>query len=43
MGEAAWEILADPISHYLACGAVYCRSRNYRSADMAEAFLKAVQ
>jgi glycosyltransferase involved in cell wall biosynthesis len=41
--EAAGDLLADPIRYYQACGAAYCRSRNYRSADMAETFLKAVQ
>jgi glycosyltransferase involved in cell wall biosynthesis len=41
--EAARDLLADPVRYYAACGAAYCRSRNYRSADMAETFLKAVQ
>jgi iron(II)-dependent oxidoreductase len=40
--EAARRLLADPVRYYLACGAAYCRSRNYRSADVADAFLKAV-
>ena len=31
--EAARDLLADPVRYYLACGAAYCRSRNYRSAD----------
>ena len=40
--DAARDLLADPVRYYLACGAAYCRSRNYRSADVAQAFLKAV-
>jgi len=40
--EAARDLLADPVRYHLACGAAYCRSRNYRSANVAEAFLKAV-
>lgn len=40
--EAARDLLADPVRYYLACGAAYCRSRNYRSADVAQTFLKAV-
>jgi glycosyltransferase involved in cell wall biosynthesis len=40
--EAAGDLLADAVRYHLACGAAYCRSRNYRSADVAEAFLKAV-
>jgi glycosyltransferase involved in cell wall biosynthesis len=39
---AARELLADPVRYHLACGAAYCRSRNYRSANVAETFLKAV-
>jgi hypothetical protein len=39
---AARDLLADPLRYYLACGAEYCRSRNYRSADVAQTFLKAV-
>jgi iron(II)-dependent oxidoreductase len=41
--QAAWELLDDPVRYRQACGAAYCRSRNYRSADIADAFLKAVQ
>jgi glycosyltransferase involved in cell wall biosynthesis len=40
--DAARDLLADPVRYYLACGAAYCRSRNYRSADVAQTFLKAV-
>ena len=40
--EVARELLADAVRYHRACGAAYCRSRNYRSADVAEAFLKAV-
>lgn len=40
--EAARDLLADPVRYYLACGAAYCRSRNYRSAEVAQTFLKAV-
>ncbi len=40
--EAARDLLADPVRYHLACGAAYCRSRNYRSADVAQTFLKAV-
>ncbi len=40
--EAARDLLADPVRYHLACGAAYCRSRNYRSAEVASAFLKAV-
>jgi iron(II)-dependent oxidoreductase len=38
--EAARDLLADPLRYYLACGAAYCRSRNYRSAEVARTFLK---
>lgn len=40
--EAARDLLADAVRYHLACGAAYCRSRNYRSAEVAESFLKAV-
>ena len=40
--DAARDLLADPVRYYLACGAAYCRSRNYRSAEVAQTFLKAV-
>ena len=40
--EAARDLLANPVRYYLACGAAYCRSRNYRSAEVAQTFLKAV-
>ncbi len=40
--EAARDLLAGAVRYHLACGAAYCRSRNYRSADAASAFLKAV-
>jgi predicted metal-dependent phosphoesterase TrpH len=39
---AAWDLLADPVRYRQARGAAYRRSRNYRSADIADAFLKAV-
>lgn len=41
--QAAQDLLSDPVRYRQACGAAYCRSRNYRSADIADAFLKAVQ
>ena len=41
--QAARDLLSDPVRYRQACGAAYCRSRNYRSADIAGAFLKAVQ
>jgi iron(II)-dependent oxidoreductase len=40
--QAAQDLLADPVRYRQACGAAYCRSRNYRSADIADIFLKAV-
>lgn len=40
--QATRDLLADPVRYYLACGAAYCRSRNYRSAEVAQTFLKAV-
>ena len=40
--KAARGLLADQVRYHQACGAAYCRSRNYRSAKVAEAFLKAV-
>jgi len=40
--QAARDLLTDPVRYHLACGAAYCRSRNYRSADVAQTFLKAV-
>lgn len=40
--DAAGDLLTDPVRYHLACGAAYCRSRNYRSDDVAQAFLKAV-
>jgi glycosyltransferase involved in cell wall biosynthesis len=40
--EAAGDLLADAVRYHLACGAAYCRSRNYRSAEVASAFLKAL-
>ena len=40
--RATRDLLADPVRYRQACGAAYCRSRNYRSADIADAFLKAV-
>lgn len=40
--DAARDLLADPVRYHLACGAAYCRSRNYRSANVAQTFLKAV-
>jgi glycosyltransferase involved in cell wall biosynthesis len=40
--QATSKLLADPIRYRQACGAAYCRSRNYRSADIADAFLEAV-
>jgi hypothetical protein len=41
-GKAARELPNDPVRYRQARGAAYCRSRNYRSADVAEMFLKAV-
>jgi glycosyltransferase involved in cell wall biosynthesis len=41
--EAARELLGDPVRYHLACRAAYCRSRNYRSADVADAFVEAVR
>lgn len=40
--RAARDLVADPVRYRQACGAAYCRSRNYRSVDIADAFLKAV-
>jgi hypothetical protein len=40
--QAARNLLADPVRYRQACRAAYCRSRNYRPADIADAFLKAV-
>jgi iron(II)-dependent oxidoreductase len=40
--QATQDLLADPVRYRQACGAAYCRSRNYRSTTVAEAFLKAV-
>jgi iron(II)-dependent oxidoreductase len=40
--QAAQDLLADPVRYRQACGAAYCRSRNYCSADIAGVFLKAV-
>jgi glycosyltransferase involved in cell wall biosynthesis len=40
--QAARDLLADPVSYRQACRAAYCRSRNYRPAGIAHAFLKAV-
>ncbi|MGH3157337.1 MAG: glycosyltransferase family 4 protein [Streptosporangiaceae bacterium] len=40
--QAAQDLLADRVRYRQACGAAYCRSRNYRSTTVAEAFLKAV-
>ena len=40
--QAARDLLADPVRYRQACRAAYCRSRNYRPADIADAFLKAV-
>jgi hypothetical protein len=34
--RAARDLLADPIRYRQACGAAYCRSLNYRSADIAQ-------
>jgi glycosyltransferase involved in cell wall biosynthesis len=39
--RAARDLVADPVRYRQACGAAYCRSRNYRSADIADTFLKA--
>jgi glycosyltransferase involved in cell wall biosynthesis len=41
--RAASQFLADPVAYRQACGAAYCRSRNYRSADVAGMLLKAVR
>ena len=43
VGEHAPLPSGDPVRYRQACGGAYCRSRNYRSADIADAFLKAVQ
>jgi hypothetical protein len=40
--QAARDLLTDPVRYRQACRATYCRSRNYRPADIADAFLKAV-
>jgi hypothetical protein len=40
--KAARDLLANAVLCHQACGAAYCRSRNYRSAEVASAFLKAV-
>jgi iron(II)-dependent oxidoreductase len=40
--QAAWDLLADPVRYRQACRAAYCRSRNYRPADIADVFMKAV-
>jgi iron(II)-dependent oxidoreductase len=40
---AAGELLGDPVRYHSVCGAAYCRSRNYRSACVADAFLKVVR
>ena len=40
--EAARDLLADPVRYYLACGAAYCRSRNYLPRDVTDLFTKAV-
>lgn len=36
--QAARDLLADPARYRQACGAAYCRSRNYRSADIGDTF-----
>ena len=41
--EGAGELLGDPVRCHWVCGAAYCRSRNYRSAFAADAFLKVVR
>ncbi|SRR5216683_1261424 len=41
--QAAENLLADPLRYRQACGAAYCRSRNYRPTSVADAFLKAVR
>jgi glycosyltransferase involved in cell wall biosynthesis len=41
--RAASQLLADPVTYRQACGAAYCRCRNYRSADVAGMLLKAVR
>jgi iron(II)-dependent oxidoreductase len=41
--QAAEDLLADPLRYGQACGAAYCRSRNYRPTCVADAFLKAVR
>jgi 5'-3' exonuclease len=42
MQEAVAALLADPVRCSQACGAAYCRSRNYRPASIANDFVKAV-
>jgi len=39
----ALDLPADRVRYRQACGAAYCRSRNYRSAAIADTFLKAVR
>ncbi|HET9896883.1 MAG TPA: hypothetical protein VFQ44_18270 [Streptosporangiaceae bacterium] len=39
---AGFAALADPVRYWQACGAAYCRSRNYRPASIADDFVKAV-
>jgi hypothetical protein len=40
--EEARDLLGGAVRYHRACGAAYCRSRNYRSADVAQTFIKAV-
>ena len=35
-------VTADPLRYDAACGAAYCRSRNYRPTTVADAFIEAV-
>jgi glycosyltransferase involved in cell wall biosynthesis len=41
--EATGKLLGDPVRYHSVCGAAYCRSRNYRSALIADAFVKVVR
>lgn len=40
--RAVRDLTADPLTYDTACGAAYCRSRNYRPTTVADVCLKAV-
>lgn len=40
--RAVVDLTADPLTYDTACGAAYCRSRNYRPTTVADVCLKAV-